>query len=97
LADGRHPEDLRRQVAEILDFMDEHQEGPEVWASFLAHTADRDRIRAESFAEAFPEYHAELVRAGAWYPEQPVSVAGRRSAVRIAARLSRPARRLLHR
>jgi radical SAM protein with 4Fe4S-binding SPASM domain len=74
LADGRHPEHLRRQVAEVLDFMDDGQEPASVWDDFLEHTANRDRIRSERFADVFAEYHAELVRLGAWIPEQPLEV-----------------------
>jgi len=102
LADGRHPEHLRHQVAEILDFMDAHQEAPAVWDDFLEHTANRDRIREESFAEVFADYHRELVRLGAWVREVPVEVspppAGsdlRRRARRLAAPVARPIRRLL--
>jgi radical SAM protein with 4Fe4S-binding SPASM domain len=69
-----HEGPLRTQVGEILDFMDAHQEPPEVWADFLEHTATRDRIRSERFADVFADYHAEMVRVGAWVPEAPVAI-----------------------
>lgn len=89
VAETGHGEPLRGQVGEILDFMDAHQEPASVWADFLEYTAARDRIRSERFADVFSDYHAELVRLGAWVPETPVAVPSR------ARRLGRPLRRLL--
>lgn len=100
-----HGEPLRGQVGEILDFMDAHQEPPSVWAAFLEYTAARDRIRAERFAEVFADYHAELVRLGAWVPETPLPSprrtrrAGglRRRARGVVAPVARPVRRMIRR
>ena len=90
LADHRHPVDLRRQVAEVLDFMDAHQEAPEVWADFLEHTANRDRIRTERFADAFPAWHDVLVREGAWLTEVPLALPARADREPALVRRLRP-------
>jgi len=105
VAEAGHIEPLRVQVGEILDFMDAHQEPPSVWADFLEHTVARDRIRAERFADVFTDYHAELVRLGAWLPETPLPSphrarrAGglRRRARGLVAPVARPVRRMIRR
>ena len=81
--DRRVPRDVRHEVGEILDFMDAEDESAAHWDEFLGVTAERDRIREESFADTFPEWHRVLVEDGGRPPAGArVDVRGRRPAVR---------------
>jgi hypothetical protein len=78
VTDAAVPEDVRPQVAEVLDFMDAADESLGIWPEFIRTTEERDRIRAEDLAATFPEWHRLLVDAGAWSAGVPVTLTGRR-------------------
>jgi radical SAM protein with 4Fe4S-binding SPASM domain len=72
------PDDVRPQVAEVLDFMDAADESGAHWDRFVAVTEERDRIRSEQFASVFPELVSVLRAEGAWPEGVAVHVSARR-------------------
>jgi radical SAM protein with 4Fe4S-binding SPASM domain len=55
------------QLAEVVSFMNGTDEPDAAeWSAGLRTIAYRDTVRAESFAETFPEYTEEIVRLGLW-------------------------------